>query len=122
MPDGRENLRPPWKPGEAPNPAGANQYTYRSDAERDLARWCKEHGTDVIERLVTDAKKGKGYAMKLVLERILPAVAHHEHHIPGADAAGLVDYLAGIAASRPATVSPGSNGSARANGSSGTQE
>ena len=68
-----ENLRP-FKPGDVGNPQGINQYTYRADAERDLAAWCKQYGSEVIERLVKDAKAGKGYAMKLVLDRILPVV------------------------------------------------
>ena len=44
----------------------------RSSAEASLDRWCREFGDELIERLVTDAKQGKGYAMRLVLDRILP--------------------------------------------------
>ena len=68
-----ENLKPATK-GEVRNPKGINGFTYRDDAERDLAMWCKQYGNEVIERLVKDAKQGKGYAMKLVLDRILPVV------------------------------------------------
>ena len=66
------------KPGEVRNPTGVNQYTYRDDAERDLAAWCKEHGTELIDRLLDDAMKGKPLPLKLALERILPAVTKHE--------------------------------------------
>ncbi len=87
-----ENLTP-IKPGECLNPKGINGYTYRDDGERALAQWCKKHGDEVIERLVKDAARGRGYAMKLVLERILPVVQQHEVHIPGADPAALTAGL-----------------------------
>jgi hypothetical protein len=80
----------PIRSGQVLNPSGRNQYTYRDEAERSLDKWCKKHGDDVIERLVTDAKNGKGYAMRLVLDRILPQVNKHEVELPGTDAAGLI--------------------------------
>ena len=53
----------PWKPGQSGNPEGRNQYTYRARAEAALDRWCAEHGDELIERLLDDARSGKGYAM-----------------------------------------------------------
>ena len=105
----------PVKPGEVRNPSGINGYTYRADAERDLAKWCKKHGTELIERLLNDAKKGKAYALKLALDRILPAVHEHELRIPGIDPVGLGDELAAAAKRRRSNGSaadphPGSNG------------
>jgi hypothetical protein len=44
----------------------------------------------IIDRLVEDAKRGRGYAMKLVLDHILPQVNRHEVELPGTDAAGLI--------------------------------
>ncbi len=105
-----ENLKP-YKKGDVGNPKGINGYTYRADAERSLAKWCKEHGDQVIERLVADAVKGRGYAMKLMLERILPAVQKHEVDIPGADESALDDFLVRFAAKKR------TNGDARGNGS-----
>lgn len=77
----------PIKPGQVLNPEGRNQYTYISEAEQDLDKWLREkengqtNSSAIIERLVIDAKSGvsHGYAMKLVLDRILPAVNKHEH-------------------------------------------
>ncbi len=92
------NLLPEWEPGQTGNPTGVNQYTYRRNAEASLEKWCKEHGDAVIERLVLDAQDGKGYAMALVLDRILPVVKHVELSVPGVDVSGLVDAVAARAA------------------------
>ncbi len=108
--DGIENLNP-IQPGEKRNPKGINGFTYRDDAERCLAKWCKENGDTLIERLLEDAAKGKGWAMKLALDRILPAVQKHEIHLPEADPASLDAWLSSLDAKRRA------NGNARGNGS-----
>ena len=84
----------PIRRGQVLNPKGRNQYTYRRDAEANLDKWCREFGDEVIERLVTDAKQGKGYAMRLVLDRILPVkheVAVSTSH--EADVEGLIEAI-----------------------------
>ena len=97
---GRDNLMPPPVKGEVRNPEGRNQYTYRADAERHLEKWCKIHGEELIERLVTDAAKGKGYAMKLALDRILPAVQQHDIAVIDTADDGLADRLAAVIRAR----------------------
>jgi hypothetical protein len=79
----------PAKPGDVRNPKGLNQYTYRADAEKHLDDWCKKYGKELIERLLEDAKSGKGYAMHLALDRILPAVQKHDVKVYDADPAEL---------------------------------
>ena len=37
---------------------------------------------EIIDRILLDARSGKGWALKLVLDRILPAVTKHEHEVP----------------------------------------
>jgi hypothetical protein len=72
----------PIRSGQVLNPSGRNQYTYRDEAERNLDRWLQQTNGDhtnseaIIDRLVEDAKRGRGYAMKLVLDRFLPAGEH----------------------------------------------
>ena len=84
----------PIRRGQVLNPKGHNQYTYRRDAEANLDMWCREHGSEVIERLVIDAKNGKGYAMRLVLDRILPVKKEIEVSTSHeADVQGLVDAI-----------------------------
>lgn len=109
-----ENLNP-VKPGEVRNPTGINQYTYRADAERHLDRWCKKHGRELIERLLDDARSGKGYAMKLALDRILPAVMRHEVELPAIESNALEAALDRFAAERnptPVPSKPNGNGAA----------
>jgi hypothetical protein len=67
-----------FKPGQSGNPAGTNQYTYRAEAERHLDEWCKLFGQDLIRKIANEAKAGKPWAAKLLLDRILPAVQKHE--------------------------------------------
>jgi hypothetical protein len=102
-PGGRPENLTPFKPGQVGNPEGKNQYTYRADAERDLAAWCEKYGQELIERLLDDAKKGKGWAMKLALDRILPAVQQHDvtTRVETSDEE-LVDRLASIARAKRA--------------------
>ena len=99
-PKGHPETLTPWKPGQTGNPKGVNGFTYRADAERHLEKWCKIHGEALIERLVTDAKSGKGYAMKLALDRILPAVQQHDISVLDAADDGLPDRLAAVIRAR----------------------
>ena len=117
---GSSNLRPPWKPGDVPNPEGRNQYTYRAEAEKHLNEWCKEYGRELIRVICAEAKAKKPWAAKLMLDRILPAVMQHEHALP--DAAGvdaLMDRLAGIAATRRTNGGADPAEPKRANGGNG---
>lgn len=68
-----------FKPGEAANPEGRNQYTYRREALKHLDEWCKEHGRDFVRELCELAKKGKPWAAKLILDRVIPVIQKHEH-------------------------------------------
>lgn len=70
------------KPGEVRNPEGRNQYTYRDDAETSLEKWCKQHGDAVIEKCVKEAEKGRPWAMRLLLDRILPVRKEIDHRFP----------------------------------------
>jgi len=78
---GSENLTP-IKPGEVLNPTGINQFTYKRDAEKNLNAWCKEHGRELVEKICDEAKRGKPWAAKLMLDRILPTVQKHEVSVP----------------------------------------
>ena len=89
MKNDTSGLQPPIAPGENRNPKGNNQYTYRREAERDLERWCRIHGTKLIEKMLDLAAAGKPWAMKLALERILPVVQEHKHRFPEVDDAKL---------------------------------
>lgn len=81
------------QPGEVRNPKGNNQWTYRQRAEESLERWCREHGDEVIERVVKDAIRGKGYAMTLLLARVLPVKQEVELSVEKADVTGLLVAL-----------------------------
>ena len=109
------------KPGEVRNPKGVNQYTYREDAERDLAEWCKVYGSDLIEKLCDEAKAGNDKMMKLALERILPAVTKHEVAVPGADPAGLAAFMLERTAPRRANGHDRTDEPRRTNGSGGME-
>ena len=86
----------PIRSGQVLIPSGRNQYTYCDEAERNLDRWLRQKYGDhtnseaIIDRLVEGAKRGRGYAMKLVLDRILPQVNMNEVEVPGTDVAGLI--------------------------------
>jgi len=76
------------QPGQVLNPRGRNQYTYRAEAEASLERYCKDHADQVIERVVLEAESGQPWAVKLLLDRILPA--KHEVEVSSdPDVAGL---------------------------------
>jgi hypothetical protein len=91
----------PAKPGEVRNPEGRNQFTYRREAERHLDEWCKFHGREMVRMIANEARAGKPWAAKLILDRVLPTVERHEHSIAESAGAGaLLDRLAHIATRR----------------------
>jgi hypothetical protein len=106
MSPGRVENLIPNKPGEVRNPEGRNQYSYRRDAEIQLNQLLREkadgvtRSEQIIDRLLADAEKGKPYALKLVLDRILPAVTQHEHAFP--ESAGVGALLSRVAEIRKA--------------------
>jgi hypothetical protein len=104
----------PIKPGEVRNPQGRNQYTYRREAERDLERWCRKHGRELIEKLLDEARAGRSWAMKLALERILPVVQEHKITIPNVDDSSIEAALDRFLASQESEVpaKPNGNGAA----------
>ena len=112
---GWANLKPQRAGEPGHNSTGINQYTYRADAEKHLDAWCKKHGRALVDRIANDAKAGKPWAAKLLLDRILPTVQKHEVEIPGVDSVGLGDALAAAAKSRRSNghdrdACPGANG------------
>ena len=120
-PKGNPQNLTPFPPGNNANPEGRNQYTYRREAEAHLEEWCREFGRDLIRKVANEAKAGKPWAAKLLLDRVLPVVTQHEVTIPetvGADA--LLDRLAGIAAKRRTNGSGAGAEPRRANGGNGT--
>ena len=83
--DGSANLTP-IKPGQVLNPQGINQYTYRKEWERTIDAALKagtEHNGTMLEsiadKLLSEAHKGKPWAMQLVLKRVWPETVKHEH-------------------------------------------
>ena len=86
--------------GEVRNPEGRNQYTYRADAERDLAAWCKRYGRDLIEKLLEKAKAGDATMMKMALDRILPAVQQHDVALTDTSDESLSDRIAALVRAR----------------------
>ncbi len=87
MAGGVDNLKP-IAPGEVRNPTGRNQYSYRNDAEKLLDELAKEVRNDkarlsqVLDRLFVDAERGQSYAMRLLIERVLPVTQISEHRFP----------------------------------------
>jgi hypothetical protein len=67
-----------FKPGQVGNPEGRNQYTYRAEAEQHLEEWCKEYGRELVRVIADEARRGRPWAAKLILDRVLPAVTKHE--------------------------------------------
>ena len=80
-------LRPQRSDEPGHNPTGRNQYTYRKDWEAEVERKLKgkvngELSTvlsDIADTLLEQARKGKPWAMQLVLKRVWPEVQRHEH-------------------------------------------
>ncbi len=72
----------PFKPGDVGNPKGISGYTYRADAEKHLDAWCRKHGRELVDKIADEAKRGKPWAAKLMLDRVLPAVTRLEHEVP----------------------------------------
>jgi hypothetical protein len=111
---GHANLVPN-KPGGVLNPKGNNQWTYRREAEEHLAKWCKAHGKELIDKLMDEAAKGKPWAMKLALDRVLPVIHRHEIELPVVEEpaleAVLDRFLAQVGAQR-VPAKPNGNGKA----------
>ena len=107
-------LRPPTQPGEVLNPKGINQYTYRRQAEVDLERWCRKHGRELIEKVLDLALAGKPWAVKLMLDRIMPVVQKHEIQLPEIDESSLEAALDRFLTGEPQEVpaKPNGNGAA----------
>lgn len=101
----------PVKPGEVRNPTGKNQWTYRADFERSVARLMDAHGESIAERLVHGALRGKDLRLMLaLLERVFPRVERHEHSgdiAVSADLAALEARLARAAGARSAAPDSG---------------
>lgn len=89
------------KPGEARNPKGVNQYTYRRDAEATFDELMKgvdlESGLPVAERIlgniVAMARDSDKWAMERILERILPKIDRSEVVDPEADRSAIAGRL-----------------------------
>jgi hypothetical protein len=105
---------PQVKPGEVRNPEGINQYTYRRQAEVDLERWCRQYGRDLIEKVLNLALEGKSWAVKLMIDRILPVVHRHEIELPSIDDASIEAALDRFLTGSPQEVpaKPNGNGAA----------
>jgi hypothetical protein len=107
-------LASPIKPGEVRNPKGVNQYTYRRQAEVDLERWCRKYGRELIEKVLDMALAGKPWAVKLMLDRIMPVVQKHEIQLPEIDDASIEAVLDRFLSSQASGVpaKPNGNGAA----------
>ena len=79
----------PIAKGEVRNPKGINQWTYRREAEASLEKWCRSHGAELIEKVCDIALSGRPWAVKLLMERILPVVQEHKIQIPHVDDASI---------------------------------
>jgi len=74
------NLRPPWKPGECPNPAG------RPTKDACIRQWVRELASEIPDgesmpwaqlvalAMYRKASRGDTHAARLILDRIEPAV------------------------------------------------
>ena len=86
--DRPDNLIPMKKGDPTKNPKGHNQWTYRREAQRDLDAMLAEKDVNgntrsqaIIDRVMTDAENGKPWALRLLLDRILPVTTKHEHEV-----------------------------------------
>jgi len=76
--------------GSRLNPTGIRGEGYRQKAERQLAAMLQVEMADgrsasehLIAKLLDEARHGEPWAMKLALDRILPAVQKVEHAVQG---------------------------------------
>ena len=77
----------PIQPGQVLNPTGRNQFTYRKEWEREIDQALNsaaegDRGTTLqalADKLLSEARKGKPWAMQLVMKRIWPETVKHEH-------------------------------------------
>jgi hypothetical protein len=109
-----KGLMPPVVKGEVRNPAGINQWTYRAEAEKDLERWCRKHGRDLIEKVLNLALEGKPWALKLMLDRIMPVVHRHEIELPHVEQGSLEAALDRFLTGQAGSVSAKPNGDGKA--------
>jgi len=86
--DPRKNLMPPVRAGDpGRNPTGKNQYTYRKAWEKEITAALNgamngEKATilqGLAQKLLSEAGKGKPWAMQLVMKRVWPETVKHEH-------------------------------------------
>jgi hypothetical protein len=76
----------PIQPGQVLNPTGKNQFTYRKAWEREIDQALNsaaegDRGTTLqalADKLLSEALKGKPWAMQLVLKRVWPETVKHE--------------------------------------------
>jgi hypothetical protein len=77
----------PIQPGQVLNPTGKNQFTYRKEWEREIDQALNsavegDRGTTLqalADKLLSEARKGKPWAMQLVMKRIWPETVKYEH-------------------------------------------
>jgi len=70
----------PIQPGQVLNPNGNNQYTYRREWEREVEKALRVESGDerrtllqeLVEKLLSEARTGKPWAMRLVMKRLWP--------------------------------------------------
>jgi hypothetical protein len=98
------------KPGSVLNPTGA-KFTWRSEAERQFERLLlkksKRGAATVLEAILSssldEAESGQPWALKLILDRLVPIVEKHEHTVgESAELPALLDRLAGLASAKRA--------------------
>jgi len=86
--DSRYRGLKPQRAGEpGHNPTGKNQYTYRKIWEQEITAGLNsamngEKATimqGLVDKLLSEASKGKPWAMQLVMKRVWPEVQRHEH-------------------------------------------
>jgi hypothetical protein len=68
-----------WKPGESGNPAGRPLGTGKA---AELRTAIAQHMTEIVTKLVAQAKAGDTGAARLLLERVLPALRPVEQAAP----------------------------------------
>lgn len=84
---GHPNLGPPFKAGENHNPTGRNQYTARSEAAKAWdalaleVKGDKRRLDEFLENVWVEARGGKEWAAKALLDRLVPIVKEIDHRI-----------------------------------------
>jgi hypothetical protein len=86
----RESRLPgrPIQPGQVLNPTGKNQFTYRKAWEHEIEQALNAAIDDtqrkttlqaLADKLLSEARKGKPWAMQLVMKRVWPETVKHKH-------------------------------------------